>query len=159
MTGEQVEDLFTVQQNSSMRSMDAVSKRQCILAIALLVQSMKVYSWMHWETTISAFLLKWGLIESCLLFILWHLQVPKLTVSLSVTACFALSLFVVNWSIFAGLPWSLRTVRLRYMPLSATVEMVDGGEFDEGVDDIAGSTEQFLRGTIHSIIYSDWNRH
>lgn len=159
LTGEQVEDLCTVQQNSNMRSMDAVSKRQCILAVALLVQSMKVYSWMHWETTIGAFLLKWGLIEGCLLLILWHLQVPKLAVSLPVTACFAVSLLAVNWSIFAGLPWGLYIVRLKYITLPSTVEMAGGGEFDEGVDDIAGSPEQFLHGTICSTIHFKCDRH
>lgn len=126
--------------------MDAVGKRQCVLAIFILIQANKLYDWLNWETHLRwGFVAKWALWETSLFLFLWHLRIPRLSFSLFVALLLAGFLLFINGAFFVILPWTIEALRLRYMPLSATVEMV-GGIDGQGVDDIAGSKELLLQG-------------
>lgn len=133
--------------------MDAVGKRQTALAIFLLIQSVKLYEWWSRDVSVDnsgyALVFKWALIESALLLVLQRMQVPRLHFTLGATMLIALAFIFFNCVLIVWLPWCLSYVRDWVMPLSFR----DHYHVNvDSIDDIAGSREKFIQGTIMIII-------
>lgn len=124
--------------------MDGVGKRQCVLTVFIIIQASKVYDWLCWNDLSTTFSLKWSLIETIFLVLLWWSRVPRLSLSLHATFSVAILATAINLFGFLALPSLLHIARLRLTPLSSAIEMI--GLDTEMVDDIAGSKENFLRG-------------
>jgi hypothetical protein len=100
------------------------------------------------NASLGIFLIKWITIETVLFLSLWRARIPRLTFSFLLTLFFTILACVVNVALFAGVPGTVKFIRLHYMPLSATVEMVGIEHYD--VDDIAGSKEHLLEGSLYT---------
>jgi hypothetical protein len=139
--------------------MDAVSKRQLVLAVFLAVQSWKLYEWafellpagFEYLDLLLAFLFKWATIELMLIGVVQYFRVPKMTWSLPTRAflfgllvCFNVGLIVVGPMI--GVWFAPRRTE------TDASSILKSGL----VDDIAGSKDIFTKGCIHdqSIVYS-----
>lgn len=125
--------------------LDGVAKRQLVLAVALVAQSLKIYELVvEGRSAIShAFFLKWLLIETALVLALWRAQVPRLQFGLAAALGLSALLCFLNVTVLLLLPLLIDHLRLRLMPLSATVELM--GIEDESVSNIFGSKERLLQ--------------
>lgn len=138
--------------------MDAVSKRQLVLAVFLAVQSWKLYEWafellpagFEYLDLLLAFLFKWATIELMLIGAVQYFRVPKMTWSLPTRAflfgllvCFNVGLIIVGPMV--GVWFAPR----RAVDADASSILKSGL-----VDDIAGSKDIFTKGThISDVLY------
>lgn len=127
-------------------NLDGVGQRQFVLALSFVVQGIKLYDWLSYQQCPTAFLLKWAFWETSLLIVLWKIKVPRLAFSFPVSLAFAFLLATFNVLLFFGIPYGVRQVRYRLIPLSTAVEMV--GIESNSVDEIIGSKEHLIEGSV-----------
>lgn len=125
-------------------SLDGVAKRQLVLGMVFLIQSLKIYDLVQGKCADYSLFSKWFLIETSFILCLWKAQVPRLQFSLLASLGVAVLTCFFNVTALLVLPSFIGHLRLRFMPLSATVELM--GIEDEMVSDIFGSKERLLQG-------------
>lgn len=137
--------------------MDAVSKRQLVLAIFVVLQSWKLYEWIfdipngfELLDSLLAFFFKWATIELLFVSAVHFFRIPKLTFSLptrmllfGILMCFNVGLIVVGP--LASF-WLAPIAKIPSQPASLDVSSILIPLKSGIVDDIAGSKDALLKG-------------
>lgn len=126
--------------------MDSVAKRQLVLSLFILLQSIKIFNCIYANLEhFNISFVKWNSIDIALLLGIWYCRIPKLRIKTSglIFAFFIISL--INWLIFVGLfNFVHKYIYLGNVPLAKSVGI--SSYTANRIDDVLGSREDFLTG-------------
>lgn len=146
--------------------MDAVSKRQLVLATFLLIQSWKLYEWLFEIIPpgydqldgMITFFFKWCAVEFIFLAAVKWAKVPKMIAGMGKWGLIWGGLMCLNIGLIVVGPLSGLSGRSAGLDTRAILEPLKNGL----ADDIAGSKEALIKGTVFLslkrlyVIFRDW---